>query len=391
MQLDGRRIWFVGIGGAGLSAYAQLAAGWGADVGGWDRVETPYLQPLREHELVIAPEPVVPDGWEVVVSSAYPGVAGRSRADFLAELVALRDSIVVAGAHGKTTTSGMIAYVLDRLGRDPAYAIGGEIPQLGGNARAGDGWFVVEGDESDRTIAALRPQIAVVLNVELDHHSEFASLAELQQVFDEWTRHVPHTVDARVLAPLDVELSIPGEHNRRNAAAALAALELAGVGRDEALPMLVEFRGAGRRLELRGVAGGVSVYDDYAHHPAELAEVVRTARELASGRVLVLFQPHLYSRTLHLAHDFGRALATADVVAVADVYPAREQPLDGVSGKLVVDALSDSRPGARVAWTPSAEDGARWLASLARSGDVVVTAGAGNVDACVPTILEALA
>jgi UDP-N-acetylmuramate--alanine ligase len=389
--LDGRRIWFVGIGGAGLSAYAQLASAWGAEVGGWDRVETPYLEPLRKHELVIGPEPVTPGGWEIVVSSAYPQVSGRTRADFLAELVALRDTIVVAGAHGKTTTSGMIAYVLDRLGRDPAYAIGGEIAQLGGNARAGDGWFVVEGDESDRTIAALRPQIAVVLNVELDHHSEFASLAELQQVFAGWTQHVPHVVDAQTLDPVDVELAVPGEHNRRNAAAALAALELAGVPRDEGLPVLAEFRGAGRRLELRGVAGGVTVFDDYAHHPAEIAEVLRTARELASGRVLVLFQPHLYSRTRHLAHEFGRSLAAADVVAVADIYAAREEPLDGVTGKLVVDAVSDARPGARIAWTPAAVDGARWLAGLARSGDVVVTVGAGDVDACVPTILDALA
>jgi UDP-N-acetylmuramate--alanine ligase len=388
--LEGRRIWFVGIGGAGLSAYAQLASAWGAEIGGWDRVETPYLEPLRGQELVIAPEPVTPDGWEVVVSSAYPHVPGRTRADFLAELVSLRDTIVVAGAHGKTTTSGMIAFVLDRLGRDPAYAIGGEIAQLGGNARAGNGWFVVEGDESDRTIAALRPQIAVVLNIELDHHSEFASLAELQQVFEDWTQHVPHVVDAQTLDPVHVELAVPGEHNRRNAAAALAALELAGVSRDEGLPVLADFRGAGRRLELRGVAGGVRVYDDYAHHPAEIAEVLRTARDLASGRVLVLFQPHLYSRTLHLAHDFGRALAGADAVAVADVYAAREEPLNGVTGKLVVDAVSEARPGARVAWTPAAADGARWLAGLARSGDVVVTVGAGNVDACVPMILEAL-
>jgi UDP-N-acetylmuramate--alanine ligase len=389
--LEGRRIWFVGIGGAGLSAYAQLASAWGAEVGGWDRVETPYLEPLRGRELVIEPEPVAPNGWEVVVSSAYPQVPGRTRADFLAELVALRDTIVVAGAHGKTTTSGMIAFVLERLGRDPAYAIGGEIAQLGGNARAGNGWFVVEGDESDRTIAALRPQIAVVLNVELDHHSEFASLSELQQLFADWTQHIPHVVNAQALDPVDVELAVPGEHNRRNAAAALAALELAGVPRDEGLPILAEFRGAGRRLELRGVAGGVTVFDDYAHHPAEVTEVLRTARGLASGRVLVLFQPHLYSRTRHLAHEFGRSLAAADAVAVADVYAAREEPLDGVTGKLVVDAISDARPGARVAWTPDAADGARWLAGQARSGDVVVTVGAGNVDACVPMILDALA
>jgi UDP-N-acetylmuramate--alanine ligase len=389
--LEGRRIWFVGIGGAGLSAYATIAAAWGAEVGGWDRVETPYLEPLRGHELVITPDPVAPEGWEVVVSTAFAShIRGRSRADFLAELIALRDSIVVAGAHGKTTTSGMIAYVLERLGRDPAFAIGGDIPQLGGNAGAGEGWLVVEGDESDRTIASLRPTIAVVLNVELDHHSEFTSLAELRALFDEWTANVPHVVNAEQLEPVDFELAVAGAHNRVNAAAALAALELAGVSREEALPALAEFRGAGRRFELRGEAKGVRVYDDYAHHPSEIAATLATARELG-GRILVLFQPHLYTRTLHLAREFGHALAAADAVAIADVYRAREEPLKGVSGKLVVDAVADARPGARVAWTPDAADGARWLASQARQGDVILTVGAGDVDACVPLLLEELA
>ena len=202
--LDGRRLWFVGIGGAGLSAYAAIASAWGAEVGGWDRVDTPYLDAVREHELVIAPDPVVPGGWEVVVSTAYAEhVRGVSRAAFLAELVSLRKSVVVAGAHGKTTTTGMIAFALSQLGRDPAYAIGGEIPQLGGNAGTGAGWFVVEGDESDRTISALRPQVAVVLNVELDHHSEFASRADVQALFDEWTSHVRHVVRAEELEPVE--------------------------------------------------------------------------------------------------------------------------------------------------------------------------------------------
>jgi len=390
--LEGRRLWFVGIGGAGLSAYATVASDWGATVGGWDRVETPYLEPLRRHELVVAPEPVVPDGWEVVVSTAFAQkVPGRSRAEFLAELVSLRDSIVVSGAHGKTTTSGMIAFVLDRLGRDPAYAIGGELPQLGGNAHGGRGWFVVEGDESDRTIASLRPQVAIVLNVELDHHSEFASRAELDRLFDEWTAHVPRVIRAEELEPVEFELAVPGRHNRRNAAAALAALAHVGVVRDEAAPVLAQFAGAGRRFELRGRAGGVSVYDDYAHHPAEIAATLEAARSFASRRLLVLFQPHLYSRTEHLAREFGRALARADVVAVADVYAAREEPRPGVSGKLVVDALAEARPGAKVAWMPRAADGARWLAQEAREGDVVLTVGAGDVDAAAALILDALA
>jgi UDP-N-acetylmuramate--alanine ligase len=390
LRLDGRRIWFVGIGGAGLSAYAAIAAGWGAEVGGWDRVETSYLEQLRGHEIVIAPEPVVPDGWEVVVSSAYPGVAGRSRAEFLAELVALRDSVVVAGAHGKTTTTGMIAYVLSRLGHDPAFAIGGDVPQLGGNAAAGDGWFVVEGDESDRTIAALRPRVAVVLNVELDHHSEFASRAEVESLFDDWLSHVPHVVRAEELEPVDFELALPGKHNRVNAAAAMAALEQCGVSHLEARPHVADYKGAARRFELRGDASGIRVYDDYAHHPTEIAATLATSRELGARRVLVLFQPHLYSRTRHLAHEFGRALAAADAVAVTDVYAAREQSGDGVSGKLVVDAVSDARAGAQVGWMPSPEDGARWLARLARPGDVVLAVGAGDVDAAVPLLLETL-
>jgi UDP-N-acetylmuramate--alanine ligase len=390
LRLDGRRIWFVGIGGAGLSAYAAIAAGWGAEVGGWDRVETSYLEQLRGHEIVIAPEPVVPDGWEVVVSSAYPGVTGRSRAEFLAELVALRDSVVVAGAHGKTTTTGMIAYVLSRLGHDPAFAIGGDVPQLGGNAAAGDGWFVVEGDESDRTIAALRPRVAVVLNVELDHHSEFASRAEVESLFDDWLSHVPHVVRAEELEPVDFELALPGKHNRVNAAAAMAALEQCGVSHLEARPHVADYKGAARRFELLGDASGIRVYDDYAHHPTEIAATLATARELGARRVLVLFQPHLYSRTRHLAHEFGRALAAADAVAVTDVYAAREQSGDGVSGKLVVDAVSDARAGAQVGWMPSPEDGARWLARLARPGDVVLAVGAGDVDAAVPLLLETL-
>jgi UDP-N-acetylmuramate--alanine ligase len=390
--LSGRRLWFVGIGGAGLSAYAAIASAWGAEVGGWDRVATPYLPRLERAgiDVVVGAEPVVPEGWEAVVSSAYPSVPGAPRAEFLAELVALRDSIVVAGAHGKTTTSGLIAFVLARLGRDPAFAIGGDVPQLGGNAGAGAGWFVVEGDESDRTIAALRPQIAVVLNVELDHHTEFASLAEVEELFDEWLRHVPQTVRAAELEPVDFELALPGEHNRLNAAAALAALELCGVDRDEAKPHVAEYRGAARRFEPRGEVGSVRVFDDYAHHPTEIAATLDAARGLGARRVLVLFQPHLYSRTRHLAHEFGLALAAADAVAVADVYAAREQQEDGVAGKLVVDAVSDARAGTRLAWTPSPEDGARWLARLARPGDVVLTLGAGDVDLAVPALLEAL-
>jgi UDP-N-acetylmuramate--alanine ligase len=386
--LAGRRLWFVGIGGAGLSSYAFLARSWGAEVGGWDRVETPYLRGLEDIEVVLSPEPEVPDGWEVVVSSAYPSVSGTSRADFLAELVSLRRAIVVAGAHGKTTTTGMIAFVLAELGLDPAWLVGGEIDQLGGNAGAGEGWLVVEGDESDRTVEQLQPEIAVVTNIELDHHSTFASAAEVEELFGRWLAGVPQVVRGWQLEPATFELSLPGEHNRRNAAAALAALELAGVARADAELVLALFRGAARRFERVGERGGVVVVDDYAHHPSEIAATVAAARERTDGRVVVLFQPHLYSRTRHLAHELGTALSTADAACVTEIYRAREEPIEGVSGKLVVDAL---RPGLRAGWAPRVEDGARIVASWARPGDLVLTVGAGDVERAGPLVLEALA
>ena len=384
--LEGRRLWFVGIGGAGLSAYAFLARAWGAEVGGWDRIETPYLRGLEGIDVEIAPEPVGRDGWELVVSTAYAGsVPGRPRAELLAELVSLRRSIVVAGAHGKTTTTAMIAFALAELGHDPAWLIGGEVPQLGRNAGAGDGWLVVEGDESDRTVAQLRPEIGVVTNVELDHHATFATEAEVAELFDAWLERAPHVVRGWELEPVGFELAVPGEHNRRNAAAALAALELAGVDRAAAERALAAFEGVGRRFEVVGEAAGVTVVDDYAHHPSEIAAAVAAARERTAGRVLVLFQPHLYSRTLHLAHEFGEALSAADAACVTEIYRAREEPVDGVSGKLVLDAL---QPGVRAGWAPTVEDGVRVIRAWAREGDLVLTLGAGDVDRAARELLE---
>ena len=375
-----------------MSAYASLARAWGAEVRGWDRVRTPYLEQLKEIDVEISDEPSrPPDGWEAFVSTAFAGrVPGKTRAELLAELVSLRDSIVVAGAHGKTTTSSMIAFCLERLGHDPAWLIGADVPQLGGNAGTGEGWLVVEGDESDRTIAELRPRVAVVTNVDLDHHATFGSRAEVTELFDGWLANVPAVVRGEELAPYDGPLAIAGEHNRRNAASALAALELAGVSREEAAGVLSEFRGAARRLEHRGDAGSVAVYDDYAHHPAEIAATLDALRNGADGRLVVLFQPHLYSRTRHLARELADSLAAADIVAVTDVYPAREEPIEGVTGKLVVDALVEQRPGMLVGWTPSVEDGVRFLTNHVQAGDRVVTIGAGDVDRAAGALLETL-
>ena len=385
---EGRRMWIAGIGGAGMSGYALLARAWGAEVRGWDRVRTAYLDRLDGIDVEISPDPPQPpSGWEVYVSTAFAErVPGRSRAELLSELVSLRDTIVVAGAHGKTTTSAMIAFCLEQLGHDPAWLIGGDVPQLGGNAGTGTGLLVVEGDESDRTIASLRPLIAVVTNVDLDHHATFASRAEVEELFTEWLAAVPRTVRGETLPPYEGSLAVAGVHNRRNAACALAALELAGVGRSDAGPVLAEFAGVGRRLERRGDVRGAEIFDDYGHHPAEIAATLAALRD--GGRLLVLFQPHLYSRTRHLARELAAALAAADEVAVTDVYPAREDPVEGVTGKLVVDALAELRPGMAIAWTPSVEDGVHYLAGRLRNGDRVVTIGAGDVDRAATLLLE---
>ena len=377
--MKGRRLWFVGIGGAGLSAYAQLARAWGAEVGGWDRVRTPYLEPLGDVSIEIAPEPVVPDGWEAVVSSAYPSVPGMRRVEFLRELVSSRPAIVVAGTHGKGTAAAMIAYVLHETGHDPAWLIGAPVPQLGSNAGFGAGHLVVEADESDRTVFSLPAEIAVVTNIELDHHAEYASVDELEQEFETWLATAQNVV--RDAPPLSGELAVPGAHNRANAGAALAALELAGVPRAAAEPVLRRFTGTGRRFEIHQ-AGDVTIVDDYGHHPTEVAVTIAAARERFPGaRISVLFQPHLYSRTRHLAAELAEALSAADDVTVTDIYPAREQPVPGVTGRLVVDALSDR--GVLAGYTPSVEAGAARLARRARPGDVLLVVGAGDVDRAI--------
>ena len=228
----------------------------------------------------------------------------------------------------------------------------------------------------------------MLLNVDLDHHTTFGSRSEVESFFEDWLRGVPHVVRAEQLQPVDIDLAVPGEHNRRNAAAALAALELAGVQRADCEYAIAAFTGAGRRLEPKGEAGGVSVLDSYAHHPAELAADLAAVR--VGGSVLALFQPHLYSRTLHLAHGFAEALAAADAACVSEIYAAREAPVPGVSGRLIVEELAALRPGMRIGWAPELEDAAALVAGWARPGDTVLTLGAGDVDRAAPLILEAL-
>ena len=389
MPLRGRRLYFVGIGGSGISAYANMARALGADVRGWDLHDTIFMGSLEGIEVDLGGEPTPPEGWEVVVSTAHTHrIEGTPRAAFLAELVATQPSIVVGGAHGKTTTAAMIAYVLQKTGEDPAWIIGGLVPQLGGNAGTGGGWLVVEGDESDRSFGSLAPQIAVVTNIELDHHASYASEAELGEFFDAWLAGIPHVVRSWDLQPVELRLSVPGDHNRQNAAAALAALELAGVTRADAEAAIVGFTGVGRRFELVGEEGGVTVVDDYGHNPTEIAVTLETARSLTAGRLIAVYQPHVVERTRQLHAELGAALGLADVAIVTDIIGARDAPRDGVTGKLVVDSLPQH---VRAGWAPRHEDAVALAVAWARPGDLVITFGVGEPWKIARAIVDGLA
>jgi UDP-N-acetylmuramate--alanine ligase len=429
---SGRRLHLVGLGGAGMSGYARVATQLGARVSGSDRADSPVLGPLRElgvevhigHDAANVP---AGDDVEVVHSTAIPldnperaeararGIADRPRAELLEQISRLKRTIAVAGAHGKTTTTSMIAHALLRCGLEPAYLIGGALRTTGLNADWGAGeWLVVEADESDRSMLELHVEVAVVTNVELDHHATYGSLAEVREVFRAFLAGVPEAVlwdrpdvlslrassASRVAfdvpAPalhaggsrfawrgLDVRLNVPGAHNARNAAAALEACALAGADPAAAVAGLADFAGAGRRFERLGTTpSGATVVDDYAHHPTEVAATIAAARTLGARRVVAVFQPHLYSRTQRLAAEFGAALARADVAAVLDVYPARERAEDfpGVSGLTIAAAVVDAAPGKTVLWLPDFAAAEGVLRPRLRDGDLCLVLGAGNVD-----------
>jgi UDP-N-acetylmuramate--alanine ligase len=411
----GRRLHLVGMGGAGMSAYALAAHALGAHVTGSDRVWSPYAQRLLEQtgiETLIGHRAAnVPSGddVEVVHSTAIAadnperaaarerGLPDRPRADLLGEIAATRRVIAVAGAHGKTTTAAMIAVALRAAGLDPGWLVGGEVRDLGSNAGWGTGeWLVVEGDESDRSFLALAPEVAVITNVELDHHHTYSSRAELDDAFREFLSHSERAViwDRPELLALaggievfpfdgDVELPlrVPGEHNRRNAAAALVACELAGADPRRCRDALSAFTGAKRRFEEVGTtATGARVVDDYAHHPTEVAATLAAGRSQGPARLVAVFQPHLFSRTRELAGDFGTALAAADRSLVLPVYPARERQEDfpGVDAGLIA---ADAHPG-------SFDEAAQLLAGELRDGDLCLVMGAGDVDTLGRMLVE---
>ncbi|HEX5763470.1 MAG TPA: Mur ligase domain-containing protein [Solirubrobacterales bacterium] len=402
----GRRLHFIGIGGAGMSGLALVCHRLGARVSGSDRADSSYMERLRRagldpvvgHDAANLPEgdfeavrstAIDPDNpeWKLAVGEGMPVL---HRGELLAQVCAEKRLIAVAGTHGKTTTTAMIVWALRGIGADPAFFVGGEVPGVGpageaANAGWGDGdWVVAEADESDGSFLHLDPEIAIVTNVEMDHHSRWGSLAELRSAFDEFAAKARAVAvfDATSPGPTDLELALPGAHNVLNARAALAAIELTGLDCAEAAAQLADFPGVRRRLELKGECNGARVYDDYAHHPTEVRAALTTLRQLRPRRLFVAFQPHLYSRTKAFAEQFGSALALADEVAVLDIYAAREEPvgeLAGVSGIDVARAVADRSNGGRVVWAPSLESARQALEPRLQPGDVLVTVGAGDV------------
>jgi UDP-N-acetylmuramate--alanine ligase len=437
----GRSLHFIGIGGAGMSGLALVTHELGATVSGSDRADSPFcarlraagIEPLMGHDAAN-----VPAGAEVVVSTAIAednpelsaaraaGARVMHRGDLLGELSAMKRTIAVSGTHGKTTTASMAAHALREAGRSPAFLIGGELRAAGTNAGWGSGeWAVIEADESDRSFLKLHRDVAVVTNMELDHHATYRSLSDLGEAFCDFLapasvrvlgadlelpctdgavtfgleegalkaeRLELHPGGSRfVVESTPVELRLPGRHNVLNALAALAACRPAGLEPAEAAPALAGFTGAGRRFEDHGLTtSGARVYDDYAHHPTEVRATLEAARTLNPDRLVACFQPHLYSRTRLLAREFGSALAVADLVVVLDVYPAREKAEDhpGVSGLVVAAAAADAAHGRPVWWLPRGEDATRMLAAELGEGDVLVTLGAGDVDRVARALTE---
>ncbi|MBO0655619.1 UDP-N-acetylmuramate--L-alanine ligase [Streptomyces triculaminicus] len=449
---------FIGIGGAGMSGIAKILAQRGAAVAGSDAKESATAGALRELGATVhighAAGHLAEDASCVVVSSAIradnPELAAAAergipvvhRSDALARLMDGLRPIAVAGTHGKTTTTSMLAVSLDALGLDPSYAIGGDLDGPGSNARHGGGdIFVAEADESDRSFHKYAPEVAIILNVELDHHANYASMEEIYDSFETFVgrirpggtlvvsadqagarelterisgRHDIEVVtygaaedaDVRVLKVtprglasevtvmlngrmLTFAVSVPGSHYAHNAVAALAAGVALGIPAHNLASALGKYTGVKRRLQLKGEAAGVQVIDSYAHHPTEMTADLEAIRGAAAGsRVLVVFQPHLFSRTQELGTEMGQSLALADASVVLDIYPAREDPIPGITSALIIDAAKDAGADVRAEHDMAAV--ADVVAGMARPGDLVLTMGAGDVTDLGPKILARL-
>ncbi len=433
---------FIGIGGTGMSGIALVLHQLGVRVQGSDLKEYRYTRALAGAGVPVTighHEDNLGDAAVVVVSSAIPrhnpelraaeqrGIPVLRRAEMLARLMAMRRGISVAGTHGKTTTSSMVSHVLYCCGLEPTYVIGGELNDMGSNAGAGQGeWLVAETDESDGSLLYLRPEVAAVMNLEMDHHANYKTLDEIRDVFRRFVALLPEhgrlvlvegddtaflraetrakvvtvglgagdwqaeiarvdAVSAEFAVRRDgeelgaVRLKVGGEHNVIDALVCLACVDHCGVAFAEAARCLGEFSGAARRFDEIGRPRGVLVYDDYSHHPTEVAAAIKSAKLGEYKRVIAVFQPHLYSRTRYFQRELGEALTLADEAVVTDVCGAREEPEPGITGKLVVDAYLHARPGGPVFYMPRKSDAVRFLARHAEPGDLVLTLGCGDV------------
>ncbi len=446
-----KAIHIVGIGGAGMSAIASVLAAMGHRVSGSDLKPSKALDRLADQgvrvavghradqlgdaEVVAVSTAIGPTNPEVVAAHEQ-GVPVLRRSEVLAAITGLRRTISVAGTHGKTTTSSMLAVILAEAGLDPSFIIGGDVNQIGSGAVWSDGeWFVVEADESDGTFVELRTEIAVVTNVEADHHAHYGGFDALRDAFDQFVggagrlavvgiddlegaalaaRHPVVTVgegeatyrivdlrreprgttfrlehEGRDLG--EIHLPVPGAHNARNAAVAAAtALEI-GTAFVAVVAALARFGGVARRFEFRGEVAGVDFIDDYAHLPTEVAAALAAGRDTAPERLVAVFQPHRYSRLAALARQFGSSFVDADVLAVTDVYSAGETPIPGVSGKAVVDAVLADDPTRSVAYLPRREDLVAYLVGRLRPGDLCLTLGAGDLTTLPDEVQAALA
>lgn len=447
---DPRPVHFMGIGGVGMSALALIASRLGVAVTGCDTHPSGAAELARAGVAISAShDPAHVSGARAIVyTAAVPveheelqaarasGVPVVRRAEALGELVSGGVLVAVAGTHGKTTTTAMVTEALVAAARNPTAVAGGRVAVWGGNARIGDGTlFVVEADEYDRAFLELEPDVALVNNVEADHLECYGSLPELEAAFAEFAGRAGRVIvgaddggarrvaeaasvstwavgsargsdvrigavrreQARTVVELtlpdggrvELVLRVPGVHNVRNAAMAVAAVVALGADVGAALRGLAGFAGVQRRFETIGSARGVTVVDDYAHHPTEVAATIGAARQrFPEARLVAVFQPHLYSRTQQLASELGIALSAADCVVVTDIYPAREQPIPGVTGKHVVNAAR--RAGAEVDWVPERAEVAAHVERLARDGDVVLVLGAGDITEAGPELLERL-
>lgn len=445
---DRRPVHFVGIGGAGMSALALIACRRGVVVSGCDSdptgasdVAAMGARIWRGHDpahldgaRAVVVTAAVPSGHPELERARALGLPVVPRKEALAALIGQARSVAVSGTHGKTTTTVMTTEALTAAGLSPTGIAGGRVSVWGGNARvAGDDLFVVEADEYDKAFLTLYPTVAIVNNVEPDHLECYGSMTALEDAFAEFAGRAETAVvsaddpgarriadrlrrgvcrfgfaeeaDVRITGvgqhadrteaavrwrdgtSVRVRLRVPGVHNLRNAVAALAATRAIGGDVRPAVEALGEFGGVGRRFERLGEHGGVAVVDDYAHHPSELAATLAAARQAYPGRRLVaVFQPHLYSRTAAHGQAMGEALAAADLVVVTEVYAAREQPIDGVSGRQVADAARGA--GAETLFEPTrAEVGRRVYEALA-PGDVVLTLGAGDITRVGPELVR---